>query len=80
MYVSAVQCAIHMLVTLCFKATGSWDYTVHIWSVHGLLSNEKPMTEENEDDHKNGDVLHVLKGHLGNIRCLAFSKEGMLVS
>ena len=48
-----------------FQATGSWDHTVRLWTI---VSDTGVHS------------VHELKGHRGNVHCVAFSKEGMLVS
>jgi len=48
-----------------FQATGSWDFTVRLWTLSRQGGNDK---------------VTVLKGHSGNVHAVAFSKDGMLVS
>ena len=63
--------------TLCnrlfaLQATGSWDYSVCVWSVKGVTVDSY--------DSNSVPLLHSMSGHTGNVRTVAFSREGMLVS
>lgn len=54
-----------ILFLLFFQATGSWDFTVRLWT---------PSDVDQMDDN-----VQVLTGHKGNIHAVSFSKDGMLV-
>ena len=61
-----------------FQATGSWDYTVRLWTLKD--SDEDSDVNLTAGTEEGGEDVHVLVGHKGNIHAMAFSKENMLVS
>ena len=69
-------------VWLCFQATGSWDYTVRLWTLDDLEeeSGVNPKADSEENTEEGRERVCVLGGHKGNIHAVAFSKEDMLVS
>jgi len=67
-----------------FQATGSWDYSVRVWTVgnnSGCRQLANRVLQENcdSDPQDQSCLLNCLTGHTGNIHTVAFSKAGMLV-
>lgn len=55
-------------------AAGSFDSTVSIWT------KELGMEEEEEEDNSEMDLLAIIEGHENEVKCVAWSNDGMLLA
>jgi len=72
--------------TICnfLQATGSWDYSVRVWTVskNEYIEPENRASQQNDGKEINSGtgLLSCLTGHTGNIHTVAFSRAEMLVN
>ena len=61
-------------------ASSSSDSTVRIWRVDSGNINAKVVYPCNMVQYSIGICLHVLRGHIGVVRCLSFKGNNILIS